>query len=222
MSRQAGGSSLVEHVHRELREDILDGRYAAGAHLRLGELAAEHGVSFIPIREALRRLEGERLVEVERNRGARVAPLSLEDARDVYASRIVVEAHALRLAFPRLTDAELSRSAAAIDAMTTLFEAGRSREAYAQHRIVHFAIYEAAESPWTLHLIAQLWAGAERYVRRSAALRGTPQEFAAEHRAVLAAVEAGDEDAAVQRLEEHLRKTQALLEGVVEPTLETE
>lgn len=220
MSRTAGGSSLVEHVHRELREDILDGRHAPGAHLRLSEVAAEHGVSFIPIREALRRLESERLVEVERNRGARVTPLSLEDARDVYTTRIVVETHALRLAFPRLTAAELDRSAGAIDAMTTLFEAGRTREAYAQHRIVHFALYEAADSPWTLHTIAQLWTGAERYVRQSARLRGTPEEFAAEHRAVLAAVAAGDVDAAVQRLEEHLGKTRALLEGAMQPAAE--
>jgi DNA-binding GntR family transcriptional regulator len=212
MSETRNDGSLVDRVHAALREDILDGLHEPGARLRLAELSEQHGVSFIPVREALRRLESERLVELETNRGARVTPLSIDDARDVYTTRIVVECHALRLAFPHLTDDDLGRSAAAIEEMTELFRAGRNREAYEQHRIVHFALYEPARSPWTLHVVTQLWAGAERYVRRSAALRGTPDEFADEHRAVLNAVRDGDADAAVARLDEHLQRTQALLE----------
>lgn len=220
MSGPRVDGSLVDRVYAALREDILDGVHAPGARLRLNELAEQHGTSFIPVREALRRLESERLVEVEQNRGARVAPLSIDDARDVYETRIVVEAHALRLAFPNLGEADIARSGAAIDAMTGLFAAGRNREAYEQHRIVHFALYEPAGSAWTLHVVRLLWTGAERYVRRSAALRGTPEEFAAEHRAVLDAVRGGDVDAAVARLDEHLHRTQALLEQAAAATPE--
>lgn len=217
MTTSGTSGTLVDRIHAALREDILDGAYEQGARLRLAEVADQQGTSFIPVREALRRLEAERLVEVEANRGARVALLSLDDARDVYETRIVVEAHALRLAFPHLRDEDLQRSQTAIETMTQLFAAGRNREAYEQHRTVHFALYERSGSPWTLHVVQQLWAGAERYLRRSAGLRGTPEEFAEEHGAVLGAVRSGDVEAAVARLEEHLHKTQALLERALGP-----
>src|SRR5918994_6286654 len=96
-------TSSVELVYQRTRRAILTGDYPPGSPLRLQELAARSGVSMIPVREALRLLEAEGFVESIPNRGARVAPLSLEDMLDVYRTRIVLEVEALRQAMPNIT-----------------------------------------------------------------------------------------------------------------------
>jgi DNA-binding GntR family transcriptional regulator len=222
LDKQSGDDTLglVDRVHATIRESILSGAYPPASRLLVAKIARERGVSSIPVREALRRLESERLVVLELNRGATVAPISVDDLRDVYASRIVMEGHALRRALPNLTPERLAVAERALAAMTDLLRQDREREALEPHRVFHFALYEPAASPWSLHLIAQLWTGAERYMRLSAGLRASPDEFAAEHRAVLAAVRSGDADLAVARLAEHLRRTASLIEpayGAAEP-----
>jgi DNA-binding GntR family transcriptional regulator len=207
-----GGVSLVDRVHAAVRESILSGEYQPGSRLLAAKLAAENGVSSIPVREALRRLETERLIEVERNRGATVTPISVEDLLDIYETRIVIECYSLRRAYPKLDRAILANASRELKAMTGLLRSGKSGRAYEHHRAFHFALYEPAGSAWSMHVIGQLWVGAERYLRLSAGLRDTPEQFAAEHEAVLAAVRAGDEDAAVERLEQHLRRTADLLQ----------
>jgi DNA-binding GntR family transcriptional regulator len=222
VDKQSGDDtlSLVDRVHATIREAILSGEHPPTSRLLVAKIAQESGVSSIPVREALRRLEAERLVVLELNRGATVAPISVDDLRDVYETRIVMECPALRRALPKLTPERLDEAQQAVATMTRLLRAGRSREAYESHRAFLFALYEPAASPWSLHVIAQLWTGAERYLRLSASLRESPEEFAAEHEAVLEAVRGGDADLAVTRLAEHLRRTASLVErayGAAEP-----
>jgi DNA-binding GntR family transcriptional regulator len=206
-----GEVSMVERVHVALRERILSGEYAPGSRLILGRLAQEHDVSFIPVREALRRLEGERLVVLEPNRGATVAPVSVADMRDVYETRVVLERHALRSAFPNLDEKRLKRADAELREMARGLSDGREREGLAHHRAFHFLLYEPGASPWTLHLIDQLWSSAERYLRLAPSLRPSPREFVAEHEAVLRAIRAGEVDDAVDLLDDNLRTTARLL-----------
>jgi DNA-binding GntR family transcriptional regulator len=204
--------SLVDRVHATIRDSILSGEYPPASRLLVAKIAQESGASSIPVREALRRLEAERLVVLELNRGATVAPISMEDLHDIYETRIIVEGQALRRAIPHLTPERLAEARRAVAAMTSLLRQGRNRKALEPHRAFHFALYEPAASPWSLHLITQLWTSAERYLRLSAGLRDNPEEFAAEHEAVLEAVKGGDADVAVARLAEHLRRTASLLE----------
>ena len=82
------------------------GDYPPGFSLRMSELARLNGVSTIPVREAMRRLEAERLVESVANKGVRVARLSSTDLADAYQLRTILEAEAVRLAAGRLTDAD--------------------------------------------------------------------------------------------------------------------
>ena len=83
-----------------LRDAIIDGEFPPGSPLRHNELTNAFGVSLIPIREAMRKLEVERLVDSTPNKGARVASVSLDDVRDVYQTRIALETEALRRAWP--------------------------------------------------------------------------------------------------------------------------
>jgi DNA-binding GntR family transcriptional regulator len=207
----ARAASSVDRVQEAVREKILSGVYPPGSRLILSRLAAEHGVSFIPIREGLQRLESERLVETEPNRGARVAEISIADMRDIYETRVVLEQHAVRTAIPKLTDENLKVAGDALDRMEERFAADRQAEAYQAHQAFHFALYEPAGSAWTMHVIRLLWASAERYVRLAAAVRPKPEVFVAEHREIFDAVASGDVEAAVDSLIANLRTTEKLL-----------
>ena len=198
------GMSLVDHVHTSVREAILSGAYPPGSRLLAAKIGAENGVSSIPVREALHRLETERLIEVEHNRGATVTLISVADLLDIYETRIVIECDVLRRAYPKLTVAMLNDASRELKIMTRLLRTGKGLQAYEHHRVFHFSLYEPSGSQWSMHVIKQLWVGAERYLRLSAGLRETPEAFAAEHEAVLVAVREGDESAAVQRLAQHL------------------
>jgi DNA-binding GntR family transcriptional regulator len=203
--------SSVDRVHEALREKILAGTYPPNSRLILSRLSAEHGVSLIPIREALQRLEAERLISTEINVGARVAEISIADMRDIYETRMVLEQHAIRLAVPRLSDSDLAIADEALTRMERSFSANREREAYEHHQRFHFALYEPAGSAWTMHVIRQLWVSAERYLRLAASVRPAPEQFVAEHREIFAAVTGGDIDEAVEKLTANLRTTERLL-----------
>jgi DNA-binding GntR family transcriptional regulator len=203
--------SSVDRVHAALREKILAGVYPPGARLKLTTVAKEHQVSFIPVREALQRLEAERLIRTAPNRGARVAEISIADMRDIYETRIVLENHAIRMSIPRFSPQQLAVAEQALSRMEASFAAGQESEAYQHHQEFHFALYEPAGSAWTMHVIRQLWASAERYLRLAASVRPAPEEFVAEHRAIFKAVQEGNVSAAIENLTTNLRTTERLL-----------
>src|ERR1700722_10486 len=90
----------TEDVYERVRTAILDGDLAPGAVMSQVALAEELGISRTPLREALRMLQSERLVEAEPNRRVRVAPMSPADLEELYVVRITLEAEALRLSVP--------------------------------------------------------------------------------------------------------------------------
>jgi DNA-binding GntR family transcriptional regulator len=198
-------------VYEALREKILSGVYAPGSRLILSRLANEHEMSFIPVREALQRLEGERMVRSERNRGATVTELSIDDMRDIYETRLILEDAAIRAATASIDERQLERAERALERMGASFLEGHDRQAYAWHQEFHFALYEPAGSAWTLHLIRLLWTSAERYMRLAASVRPEAEQFVAEHAEILRAVQAGDADEAAERLADNLRTTARLL-----------
>ncbi|MGH2693649.1 MAG: GntR family transcriptional regulator [Actinomycetota bacterium] len=153
----------MDRVYQHTRNAILMGEYAPGFPLRVQALATLNDVSTIPVREALRRLEAERLIESVANKGARVAELSFPDLADAYRIRTILEVEAVRLAFPRLEPADLETARALKEEMTRLFEEDRIHEAHETHRKLHFLIYEKTDSTWLLHIIRALWDHTERY-----------------------------------------------------------
>lgn len=114
----------TRHVYDHVMERIVDGRYAAGDPLNIGDLARETGVSMIPTREALRRLESEGLVEFLYHRGVRIARLSVDDYREVMQTQAVLEALAVSLSAPLLTDDDLTLARELNARMDEAHEAG--------------------------------------------------------------------------------------------------
>lgn len=206
--------SMVETVYEALREGILSGRYPAGAPLRSSRIAAEHGLSYIPVREAMRRLEAERLVTISNFKGARVAPASVGDMRDVFAMRILLESEALSQAMPRLDPPTLGIAESVFSVMAERYDSGDDASVYQTHREFHFVLYEPGGSRWLLYLINLLWDNGERYVRRSLRLAETPGEFRREHAEILKAARARDPERAVEVLRHHLLRASDQLTAV--------
>lgn len=200
----------VDTAYRRLRQAIIDGDFEPGAPLRHSELVEAFGVSLIPIREAIRKLEVERLVDSVPNRGARVAPISLDDVQDVYATRIVLECEALRRAWPRLDEQHLAEIRKLRDRMVEQVRREDPRF-YDLHRRVHFGLYERSNSPWLIHLIEILWSHTERYRRLAARLKTFVDEPTDLHGRILEAAEAGDLGAAQDALRADLQRTANLI-----------
>jgi len=97
----------AEQAARSLRDEILSGVFPSGARLGEAELATRLSVSRTPIREALSRLAAEGLVELQPNRGARVASWSTEQLREIFELRLLLEPVAVRMAVPKLDPAQL-------------------------------------------------------------------------------------------------------------------
>lgn len=204
-SNEEHPTSLVERAYAALREAIVEGRYEAGAALPLNELATSLGVSLIPVREAVRKLQMERLVDIVPNKGVRVAALTLDDLRDSYRTRILLEAEALRLAHENLTDSDIKEARALIDAMVAAYDEQPTLSAEL-HRDLHFLIYDRAGSSWLGYLIRLMWAHTERYRRL-----GTPVpsggDLGGEHLKMVEALAQGRIDDAVAALRLDLEHT---------------
>lgn len=206
--------SLVAQVLNFVRARILSGEYEPGARLRLQLLAQEAGASLIPVREALRILEAERLVETIPNRGAKVASISRKDMEDLYRVRILLETSAIKESQP-LTEEEAAEFSDILDELKAAALTGDSDKALALHRQYHFGLYGRTESEWLLNLIDLLWKHTERYQRLALPFRHDGADD--EHRTVLSYLKDGDPDGAANALRTHLETTGRLVAEAYPP-----
>lgn len=153
------GLSAVDLVTAEIRRAVLTGALPPGEQFSIRELARQLGVSHIPIREALRRLEEQGLVVLRQARSAAVAPLSAEDLSAIYRLRLRIE--------PDLAgrSAAATRSRWVQDLADALEESRHSDpdRAWQGHYDFHARIVSAAASAWEIRLLRMLWTAAERY-----------------------------------------------------------
>lgn len=199
MQRSPRGSGDRETVTDWLRTDILAWRLAPGSRLRQDAIAAEYGVSHIPVREAFRRLEAEGLVSVRPRHGAIVTSLSASEVEELYELRVALECAAMRAVIPRISPEALHRAAAIVD------EIDRDPQRWPElNTAFHLALYREASRPRMFALISSLLRNCERYVRYEADVLGIFESSQREHRDLLAAIEAKDVEAACGVLVRHL------------------
>ncbi len=149
---------LRQWVADRLRSDILEGRLKPGEWLRQERLAQEHGVSQTPVREALKQLAAEGLVEHVPYRGIQVVQFSVEDVEDLYACRAAVEGMAARYAAEAITDEELDELQSLHERMVACVTPGELREYRELNRRFHEAVSEASRRSYLMRTLAQLWA----------------------------------------------------------------
>jgi len=159
----------------------------------------------IPIREAFRRLEAEGFVRIVPNKGARVAELSLDEMQDVYRARFLVEADALRLAFPHITADTLER-ARWLNQEALRLRHENDPAAHDLHREMHASLYQHASSPWLMRIIDLLWDHAFRY-RILATEQMPPGVHSREHEHLIEYIAQGELDRAVDLLQAHIQSS---------------
>jgi DNA-binding GntR family transcriptional regulator len=207
-----GQQSSPELIAESLRQAIIEGQLSPGESLRQENLAKHFAVSRIPVREALRRLESEGWIELQRHRGARVTPLSAGEVREIYEIRASLEVTALQLAAPLHSVASLKRVAAILQRSRRAHEVSQ----YAQfNREFHLALYAPAQRERLIAIIDSLHSQGERYLRLKLGMPSHKQRSDEEHQSIFDALSAGDTQGAVQILRSHLLQTGELVAGYV-------
>ena len=193
-----------ELVYNELRRRILEGELPPGTRLLLRPLAAELGVSVMPVRDAVRLLERDGLVTSETHRGATVTTISREEMMELVSTRMWLEVLAVREATPRHTTETLAQIDRALDAAARA--AGRGALAYAgANRAVHQA-FEAPAPERIRRLVDELWDRFWQVRRRMSLFVLAPERIAGaetEHREIHAALRRGDADRAARAMAAH-------------------
>ncbi|MEV4470749.1 GntR family transcriptional regulator [Nonomuraea salmonea] len=192
-----------QFVLGELRRAITTGRLRPGAPIRQDALAEELQVSRVPLREALKTLQGEGLVTYEAHRGYFVETLSLDDLREVYRIRELLEEEAVRRAVARLTDADLARLEAAQDDVERAAAAGDVPAMAAANRVFHMTLFDCAGMPRLARLIRTLWDSTDAYRSMYYGEAGNRERVIKEHRATLDALRRRSADDAVATLDVH-------------------
>jgi DNA-binding GntR family transcriptional regulator len=160
-------------------------------------------VSTTPVREALRDLATEGLVQFDPHRGAIVSELSTEDVHDIYEIRRVLEPLAMRQAVPKIGDALLARLHKLHQAM---LDEPHSVDWVDRNRVFHMAVYETGASPRLAAIIRNLQDASVMYIGASLKTKpGLREEANHGHAAILEALENRDVEAAVKAMDEHLR-----------------
>jgi DNA-binding GntR family transcriptional regulator len=206
--------SLPDVIYERLRREIATGQLQPGP-LRLRPLAERFGTSPIPVREALRRLEADRLVSFLSNRAITVNAISADELDEIFAIRQELESLALRRALPRIVEnestvRELRRLIERMDAQDGDPGAWRTtNEAF------HKCLYEAADSPRLLAVVENLWVAIEPYLRMYVTSVPSLRQAQEQHRALLEAIIAGDAAQAEAILRDHLDATRSVVLGLM-------
>ena len=200
--------ALVDEVAARVREDILAGTLGPGMRVTVSRLAAELGVSHIPIREALRRLEAEALVTTHPNVGTTVAEVRLEELHEVHALRRLIEVDTVERAAERYSDEDQVRIRSLLDAMVVADPTDPDGEFWSMHADFHHALLAPALDGWRTRVLGLLSQSTERYRRLSVLVFGSMETAHDDHRALVAAAEARDGDGLGQLLHRHLVATE--------------
>lgn len=204
-------ATKAEAVYEEIRRRILTGLLAPAAPLNQDALAPELGVSVTPVREAVRRLEAEGLVQFQAHKTVIVAPLTREELSEIYDVRLQLDPYAASLAAMRATDEEL-------EAIERLARAPSSRDPLEQvtlNRAFHRAIYSRSGNALLTEFLDRLWERTDRY--RVMLLSRDVLVLAAsrEHVEIVKAVQARQSREVAKLIRSHVANARLLIEDAL-------
>lgn len=193
--------SASEFAAMQLRKSILEGTLEPGARIQQHALAAKLGVSHVPLREAIQKLEAEGFIAIHPRRGAFVIPLSREDALEIFDLRMTLETKALRSSLPNLTAEQLQIAheiCVRADDVTDLVEYGELNVRF------HRALFAGANRPRLQSIIDTLWSNAARYSMLLRLKGGHFQQSQIDHWDLIEAAMNKDVEAACETLAAHI------------------
>ncbi|MFC3174002.1 GntR family transcriptional regulator [Novosphingobium bradum] len=189
-----------------LRQKIVAGEYQGGQPLRQDSIAAELDVSRIPVREALLQLEAEGLVAIQPHKGAVVAEMSIDDAREIFDARYLLEPGLVRAAIENATEQDILDVAAALARYENGIKAKAPPSELSQYNwAFHNAMCAPAKRPRIMAIVASLHATSDRYLQLQINLAKAQAEATKQHRQLYEAYAARDADKAVELAGEHIR-----------------
>jgi DNA-binding GntR family transcriptional regulator len=198
--------TLSERVFEIVREQIVSGKLPEDTPLRQDALASELGVSKIPLREALARLEQEGLLKSHANRGYFVQPMSADQVNEIFALRMAIEPRAAAYAARRATDEDRARATKAYDDLETAANSNLADVAV-RNRDFHTALVRAGGKLLTTQLVERLAILAERYVIAHLQPAGRDARAHLEHRGLFDAWMDRDGPQVEKRLKAHIQGT---------------
>lgn len=209
------GVSLQDIVYGRVREIILSGEAGPGQPVTLRDLADRLGVSTMPVREAVRRLEGEGFLRFEPGRGVVITALTVDEMTEAFGIRLRLEPWAAEIAAARIAPAELDELEDLVTRMEARVESRTSEWRELNYQF-HMGIYHASKMERLERVIAPLFAGVEGYLRLYV---GTADSLAGpqhEHRELLESLRSHDGKRASQITAHHLSATMDSLLSVLD------
>jgi DNA-binding GntR family transcriptional regulator len=203
--------TAVELVLDDLRARILSGQLTPGAALRQEALADELGVSRIPLREAIRLLSSEGLVDVIPHRGAYVSMLSLDEVQEFFDLRLRLEPWLLHEAVPNMNAADLDQAERLVASMD---QAGAEHWGQLNWQL-HLLLYRPAARPAAIGIVRALHDKSERYFRFQVVNAPIRHQAHVEHMALIALCRQGRADEARAALEHHISDAAAQILAIV-------
>ncbi|WZL73197.1 GntR family transcriptional regulator [Clostridiaceae bacterium 35-E11] len=209
LNDDGAGLSLTARIFNKLRDDILNGKYVEGEKLGEAKLAEELGVSRTPVREALKQLELDGIVENIPNRGVVVLGISRQDIEDIYTIRTAIEGIAATWAVERITDEELARLKETYELME-FYTFKKDLEKFAEiNTVFHEIIYKATKSRYLEQVLKDFQYYMKKARQKSLQVEGRIQESLQEHKEILNAFLNKDKEEAEKALIKHVRNAKS-------------
>jgi DNA-binding GntR family transcriptional regulator len=207
--------SVVDNVTVLLRRALLAGEIKPGERIKVSELEKRFGVSHIPIREAVRRLETEGLIVALPQRAAVAAGVDLDDLGGLYDLRRIVECGVIRRSVDGMSDEQVEGVRAALEALEAVAQDHDSPSFWELHRDFHWALLEPGATEWIRRVLDQLWLASQRYVRLF--VSETLDDAMDDHRVLLECSEQRDGARAAEVLRRHLDRTELAVRQAFTP-----
>jgi len=207
MSVSSEGDLATSHrIAAALKEEILSGEYPPGTRIRQEDIATQFGASRSPVREALRMLEADGLINLVAHTGAWISELSLAECEEMYQIRERIEPLLLRLSIPGLTDDQIAE----LSKIVKELEKNKEVEVFLKlDREFHLLTYAGAQTTLLSEMVHRLWNTTQHYRRAYTKLLASdgfkPAHY--EHHLMLSAIKKRDSEDAERILYGHIRRT---------------
>lgn len=196
--------SLRGRVFHKIREDILSGRYKVREELREVAIGEEMGVSRTPVREAFRQLELEGLIRIVPNKGAYVTGITVKDVGDIYMIRSLLEGLCAKWATEHITKEQMEEMEENIFLSEFHASKGHTEQMAVLDNRFHEILYEACDSKMLEHALKDYHQYVLRVRKKTLSTQTRSTASNAEHRKIMEAIKAGDQDLAEQLANRHM------------------
>lgn len=205
-------ATKAEAVYQEIRSQILRGVLPPASPLNQDALAPELGVSVTPVREAVRRLESEGLVQFQAHKSVIVSPLSLDELSEIYDVRLQLDPHAAAVATTKASEEALAR----IEEMARTEVSSDPLEQATINRAFHRSIYVESGNVLLIEILDRLWERTDRYRTMLVSTEVDVKTVVREHLEIVVAMRSRRSREVAKLIRAHVMKARASIESALD------